>query len=335
MFLFDHFSICFLFSLNPLLCCNILVSLILHVCTCADIQLIRVNSPPLSPFISNPENHRLDLQASDRSSQPRRTFTSSLPPSAAFNDVSINVFVLFCPSQEDCRLSLQVTAQPYSSLFLYFRYTFPPLLFSSTSFQCSSSGFTALPPLFLSSRSFLTIIATTARWSLLHHLPKMVTVDITAALRIVYHLQTLEILGPLKTWALGGRPGCPPSGPALHIIYLLQRFIIPDSLDPYANIDIGRPQLATVINCSFIISVNGVVTKNQEAEALKKKNDANRKLIFNRAKKYSEEYEAQQKELIQLKRKAQLKGEFYVSCEAKMLFIIRIRGYALLQTVND
>nr|KAJ0188751.1 hypothetical protein LSAT_V11C900498590 [Lactuca sativa] len=74
------------------------------------------------------------------------------------------------------------------------------------------------------------------------------------------------------------------------------------------------------------------VAKNQEAEALKKKNAANRKLIFNRAKKYSEEYEAQQKELIQLKREARLKGGFYVNPEAKMLFIIRIRGYALLQT---
>ncbi|CAH1444773.1 unnamed protein product [Lactuca virosa] len=68
------------------------------------------------------------------------------------------------------------------------------------------------------------------------------------------------------------------------------------------------------------------VAKNQEAEALKKKNAANRKLIFNRAKKYSEEYEAQQKELIQLKREARLKGGFYVNPEAKMLFIIRIRG---------
>ncbi|CAI9283250.1 unnamed protein product [Lactuca saligna] len=30
-----------------------------------------------------------------------------------------------------------------------------------------------------------------------------------------------------------------------HIIYLLQRFVVPDSLEPYANIDKGRPQLAT------------------------------------------------------------------------------------------
>jgi len=34
----------------------------------------------------------------------------------------------------------------------------------------------------------------------------------------------------------------------------------------------------------------------------------------------------QDKELIQLKREARLKGGFYVNPEAKMLFIIRIRG---------
>ncbi|KAK9077371.1 hypothetical protein SSX86_005708 [Deinandra increscens subsp. villosa] len=68
------------------------------------------------------------------------------------------------------------------------------------------------------------------------------------------------------------------------------------------------------------------LAKTQDAEALKKKNAANRKLIFNRAKKYTEEYEAQQRELIQLKREARLKGGFYVNPEPKMLFIIRIRG---------
>lgn len=34
----------------------------------------------------------------------------------------------------------------------------------------------------------------------------------------------------------------------------------------------------------------------------------------------------QQKELIRLKREAKLKGGFYVDPEAKLLFIIRIRG---------
>ncbi|KVH93091.1 Ribosomal protein L30, conserved site-containing protein, partial [Cynara cardunculus var. scolymus] len=68
------------------------------------------------------------------------------------------------------------------------------------------------------------------------------------------------------------------------------------------------------------------LAKKQEAEESKKKSAANRKLIFNRAKQYSKEYEAQERELIQLKREARLRGGFYVNPEAKMLFIIRIRG---------
>ncbi|CAK9155339.1 unnamed protein product [Ilex paraguariensis] len=68
------------------------------------------------------------------------------------------------------------------------------------------------------------------------------------------------------------------------------------------------------------------LAKKQELEAAKKKNAENRKLIYNRAKQYSKEYEEQEKELIQLKREARLKGGFYVNPEAKLLFIIRIRG---------
>ncbi|KAK2969949.1 hypothetical protein RJ640_008289 [Escallonia rubra] len=68
------------------------------------------------------------------------------------------------------------------------------------------------------------------------------------------------------------------------------------------------------------------LAKKQDTESLKKKNAANRKLIYNRAKLYSKEYEEQQKQLVQLKREARLKGGFYVSPEAKLLFIVRIRG---------
>ncbi|RZB90843.1 60S ribosomal protein L7-2 isoform B, partial [Glycine soja] len=66
--------------------------------------------------------------------------------------------------------------------------------------------------------------------------------------------------------------------------------------------------------------------KKQELDAAKKKRFETRKLIFNRAKQYSKEYDEQQKELIRLKREAKLKGGFYVEPEAKLLFIIRIRG---------
>lgn len=66
--------------------------------------------------------------------------------------------------------------------------------------------------------------------------------------------------------------------------------------------------------------------KKQELETAKKKKLETRKLIYNRAKQYAKEYADQEKVLIQLKREAKLKGGFYVDPEAKLLFIIRIRG---------
>ncbi|KAK3411187.1 hypothetical protein EUGRSUZ_J03165 [Eucalyptus grandis] len=68
------------------------------------------------------------------------------------------------------------------------------------------------------------------------------------------------------------------------------------------------------------------LAKKQELESAKQKNAENRKLIYNRAKQYAKEYAKQEKELIQLKREAKLRGGFYVDPEAKLLFIIRIRG---------
>ncbi|KAH7674734.1 large subunit ribosomal protein L7e protein [Dioscorea alata] len=68
------------------------------------------------------------------------------------------------------------------------------------------------------------------------------------------------------------------------------------------------------------------LAKKQELADKRKKDRENRKVIFLRAQKYSKAYETQEKELIQLKREARLKGGFYVSPEPKLLFIIRIRG---------
>ncbi|KAG5594192.1 hypothetical protein H5410_035424 [Solanum commersonii] len=68
------------------------------------------------------------------------------------------------------------------------------------------------------------------------------------------------------------------------------------------------------------------LVKKQELAVAKKKSVENRKLIYNRAKQYAKEYSEQEKELIRLKREARLKGGFYVDPEAKLLFIIRIRG---------
>lgn len=68
------------------------------------------------------------------------------------------------------------------------------------------------------------------------------------------------------------------------------------------------------------------LAKKQEMEVEKKKRAENRKLIYKRAQQYTKEYENQEKELIRLRREAKLKGGFYVEPEAKLLFIIRIRG---------
>ncbi|CAA6670352.1 unnamed protein product [Spirodela intermedia] len=73
--------------------------------------------------------------------------------------------------------------------------------------------------------------------------------------------------------------------------------------------------------------------KKNELEQQKKKNAENRKIIFNRALQYAKEYESQEKELIQLKREARLKGGFYVAPEyqrdapktRKILQLLRLR----------
>ncbi|CAA0821437.1 60S ribosomal protein L7-4 [Striga hermonthica] len=68
------------------------------------------------------------------------------------------------------------------------------------------------------------------------------------------------------------------------------------------------------------------LAKSKEVDEAKQKQAVTRKLICNKAREYAKEYEQQEKELIQLKREARLKGGFYVNPEAKLLFIIRIRG---------
>ncbi|KAK6945612.1 Ribosomal protein L30, ferredoxin-like fold domain [Dillenia turbinata] len=66
--------------------------------------------------------------------------------------------------------------------------------------------------------------------------------------------------------------------------------------------------------------------KKQDLVVAAKKRLQSRMLVFNRTKLYYKEYEKQEKELIQLKREAKLKGGFYVDPEPKLLFIVRIRG---------
>ncbi|RDX58379.1 60S ribosomal protein L7-2, partial [Mucuna pruriens] len=66
--------------------------------------------------------------------------------------------------------------------------------------------------------------------------------------------------------------------------------------------------------------------RNTELQRARSKRMKSRNLIYKRARQYAMEYAEQEKELIRLKREAKLKGGFYVDPEAKLLFIIRIRG---------
>ncbi|KAL2635036.1 hypothetical protein R1flu_006515 [Riccia fluitans] len=64
----------------------------------------------------------------------------------------------------------------------------------------------------------------------------------------------------------------------------------------------------------------------KQQAAAKAKSKENRKIIFKRADQYVKEYRQQENDLIRLKREAKLKGGFYVEAEAKLMFVIRIRG---------
>ncbi|RDX88048.1 60S ribosomal protein L7-3, partial [Mucuna pruriens] len=66
--------------------------------------------------------------------------------------------------------------------------------------------------------------------------------------------------------------------------------------------------------------------KKTELQLARSKRVKSRNLIYKRAGQYAMQYAEQEKELIRLKREAKLKGGFYVDPEAKLLFIIRIRG---------
>ncbi|KAL3692692.1 hypothetical protein R1sor_006343 [Riccia sorocarpa] len=68
------------------------------------------------------------------------------------------------------------------------------------------------------------------------------------------------------------------------------------------------------------------ISRKEQQTAAKTKNRENRKIIFKRADQYVKEYRQQEFDLIRLKREAKLKGGFYVEAEAKLMFVIRIRG---------
>jgi len=66
--------------------------------------------------------------------------------------------------------------------------------------------------------------------------------------------------------------------------------------------------------------------RNNFLAALKKKNITQRREIFKRAAQYAKENTAAEKSLIRLRRQAKLSGNFYREPDAKLAFVIRIRG---------
>jgi len=68
------------------------------------------------------------------------------------------------------------------------------------------------------------------------------------------------------------------------------------------------------------------VRKERVLAAKKKANKAKRKVIFKRAEAYVKEYRTKERELIRSRRTAKAAGHFFVEPEARLAFVIRIRG---------
>jgi len=69
-------------------------------------------------------------------------------------------------------------------------------------------------------------------------------------------------------------------------------------------------------------------TEERKAAAVerKKASKAKREVIFKRAEKYVKEYREAEREQIRLSRDAKKAGSFYVPAQAKLVFVIRIKG---------
>jgi large subunit ribosomal protein L7e len=64
----------------------------------------------------------------------------------------------------------------------------------------------------------------------------------------------------------------------------------------------------------------------EKAAAAKKAKKASRKAIFKKAEAYVKEYRSTERNLIRMRRQAKNAGNFFVEPEAKLAFVIRIRG---------
>ena len=70
------------------------------------------------------------------------------------------------------------------------------------------------------------------------------------------------------------------------------------------------------------IKASRAVATLKQRKTLKEK----RRVIFKRAEQYTKEYRAKERDEIRLRRMAKRDGNFYVPAEAKLAFVIRIRG---------
>ncbi|KAJ9151980.1 60S ribosomal protein L7 [Pleurostoma richardsiae] len=66
--------------------------------------------------------------------------------------------------------------------------------------------------------------------------------------------------------------------------------------------------------------------KQAEIEKKKQANKEKRQVIFKRAEAYVKEYRDAEREKVRLTRLSKANGEFYVPAEAKLIFLIRIKG---------
>jgi large subunit ribosomal protein L7e len=64
----------------------------------------------------------------------------------------------------------------------------------------------------------------------------------------------------------------------------------------------------------------------QHAASEKKARRASRGVVFRRAEQYVKEYKTAEADLVRMRREARAKGGFFVEPEAKLLFVVRLRG---------
>jgi len=74
-------------------------------------------------------------------------------------------------------------------------------------------------------------------------------------------------------------------------------------------------------NLERVKSARAIATIKRK-KALKEK----RRVVYKKAEKYAKEYRAKEKDEVRLRRMAKRDGNFYVPAEAKLAFVIRIRG---------